>query len=100
MDMRKVSAFDFNFYTKADRQLYNQTCSGKKCTNGLTNNGKWPVKEVCGERWQAYWCKFAVEGNCTTFYCVDCGQDNLEREEANNIKLGRRGRRVRTRGLE
>ena len=66
----------------------------------MTNNGKWPVKEVCGERWQAYWYKFAVEGNCTTFYCVDCGQDNLEREEANNVKLGRRGRRVRTRGLE
>ena len=84
--MRKVSAQDFKYYLEKDRVLYRQKCSGKSCPYGLTNDGKWPKKEACGGKWQAYWCKFACDGECTTFYCTECGQKNLDKEE---LKCGR-----------
>ena len=87
-DMRKVSVSDFKFYIQSDKQLHNQMCSGKSCPHGVANDGSWPVKEVCGNSWQAYWCKFAVDGDCTTFYCVDCGQKNLDKEELITAKKG------------
>ena len=65
--MRKVSTQDFKYYLEKDRVLYRQKCSGKSCPYGLTNDGKWPKKEACGEKQQAYWCKFACDGECTTF---------------------------------
>ena len=79
--MRKVSVNDFKYYLQDGKVLYKQKCSGKSCPHGLTSDGNWPIKQVCGERWQAYWCKFACNNKCTTFYCVECGQKNLDKEE-------------------
>ena len=90
-EMKKVSVRDFKYYVQEDKALYKQKCSGKLCSHGLTNDGNWPVKELCGEKWQAYWCKFASEDKCTTFYCVDCGQKYLDKEQRVSGKRRRSG---------
>ena len=90
-EMMKMSVSDFNYYLKKDETLHNQKCSGKNCTHGVTGRN-WPIEKVCGDQWQAYWCKFASTKLCTTFFCMECGQKRLEKEEHINAKKGRRGR--------
>ena len=80
-NMRKVSVSDFNHYIKKDEALYNQKCSGKNCIHDVTGK-HWPVKKLCGEQWQAYWCKFGCTKQCTTYFCVDCGEKRLQKEES------------------
>ena len=91
-DMRKVSVSDFNHYIKKDEALYNQKCSGKNCIHDVTGI-HWPVKKVCGEQWQAYWCKFGCTKQCTTYFCVDCGEKRLQKEESSSTSKRSRKKR-------
>ena len=93
-DMRRVLVSHFNHYIRKDGVLYNQKCLGLSCSHGYTSKN-WPIKKVCGEQWQAYWCKFGCTKECTTFFCVECGQKRLDKEESINTTNRMGGRRSR-----
>lgn len=93
VEMRKISVEYFNHYiSKADRPFYNEKCSGKKCKHGKAGK-HWPIKKVCGDQWQAYWCKFACSGECKTYFCMDCGQERLDMENSKDVNKGRKTHR-------
>ena len=87
-DMRRVSVGDFAHYLKRDEAFYQQKCSGKNCPHGEASKS-WPIKKQCGEKWQAYWCKFGSTKECRIYFCVDCGQERLDIESNRNIDGGR-----------
>ena len=82
-DMKPMTQNDFNYYIKSNQTLFNETCSGLNCKHGVTGQ-HWPVKVVIGNKFQAYWCQFASSGRCKTFYCVDCGDERLNKEISTN----------------
>ena len=95
-DMRRVSVSDFNCYLNEGEALHDQMCSDKNCIHGLTGS-HWPIKNLCGDQWQAYWCKFGCSDLCSTYYCVECGEKRLDKEENISAKKGRVGRGGRSR---
>ena len=95
-DMRRVSVSDFNCYLNEGEALHDQMCSDKNCPHGLTGR-HWPIKNLCGDQWQAYWCKFGCSDLCSTYYCVECGEKRLDKEENISAKKGRVGRGGRSR---
>ena len=97
-DMMTVSENDFKFYTgHFEKILHGEKCSGKGCKHGVTGN-HWPIeKNAIGDKIQAYWCKFASNGLCKTFFCVDCAEKK-KREDSlnlNNTMIGRCRRKVK-----
>jgi len=87
-DMNRVSVSEFNFYLKEGEAFHDERCSGKNCPHGLTGK-HWPIKKLCGDQWQAYWCRFGCSALCNTYFCVECGEKRLEKEESIGAKEGR-----------
>ena len=93
-DMKTLSDTDVRFYTQCEskKDFFKYKCAHKGCKNGVLGT-HWPIRNVVGDKIQAYWCGYALEDTCHTFFCVECAAIRLEKECSNKgNRNNRRGK--------
>ena len=94
-DMKTLSDSDVKFYTQSESKkgFFQYKCVHKGCKNGVLGT-HWPIKNVVGDKIQAYWCRYSLEDMCHTFFCVECTAIRLK-NECSNMGNGSKRRTAR-----